>query len=65
MKVLYIHQYFTTRDGAQGTRSYEFAKHLVKEGHEVTMLTGDSALQSLEPTEEGIFTRRYLIDGIH
>ena len=39
MRVLYLHQFFTTREGTQGTRSYEFARHLVQAGHDVTMVT--------------------------
>ena len=39
MRVLYLHQFFTTREGTGGTRSYEFARHLVRSGHEVTMVT--------------------------
>lgn len=38
MRILYFHQYFTTPDGANGTRSYEMAKHLVEKGHKVTMV---------------------------
>ena len=39
MKVLYIHQYFRTRSEAGGTRSYEFARRWVQNGHQVTMIT--------------------------
>lgn len=39
MHILYLHQYFTTRRGATGTRSYEFSRFLVQRGHRVTMLT--------------------------
>ena len=39
MRVLYLHQFFTTREGTGGTRSYELARHLVRSGHEVTMVT--------------------------
>jgi glycosyltransferase involved in cell wall biosynthesis len=39
VRILYLHQFFVTRDGTGGTRSYEFARHLVASGHEVTMLT--------------------------
>ena len=39
MHVLYLHQYFATRKGMTGTRSYEFARHLVGKGHRVTMIT--------------------------
>ena len=40
MKILYFHQHFTTPNGSGGTRSYEFAKHLVNQGHQVTIITG-------------------------
>ena len=39
MRILYLHQFFMTRAGGGGTRSYEFARHLVGAGHEVTMVT--------------------------
>jgi len=39
VRILYLHQFFVTRDGTGGTRSYEFARHLVASGHEVTMVT--------------------------
>lgn len=40
MKILYCHQHFTTPSGSGGIRSYEFARELVKAGHEVTMVFG-------------------------
>jgi glycosyltransferase involved in cell wall biosynthesis len=40
MHVLYFHQHFSTPEGATGTRSYEFACHLISSGHEVTMVCG-------------------------
>ncbi len=40
MKVLYFHQHFSTPDGSTGTRSYEFAKALILQGHEVSMICG-------------------------
>lgn len=42
MRVLYIHQYFSTPDGAAWTRSYWFAKELIANGHAVTILCGSS-----------------------
>lgn len=39
MNVLYLHQYFATRSGAGGTRSYEFSRALLRRGHRVTMVT--------------------------
>lgn len=42
VRILYLHQFFTTRDGTGGTRSYELARRLVDAGHEVTMVTAGS-----------------------
>ncbi len=39
MKIIYLHQYFVTPKQSGGTRSYEFARQLVRMGHEVTMIT--------------------------
>jgi glycosyltransferase involved in cell wall biosynthesis len=39
MKIIYFHQYFNTPDMNGSTRSYEFAKGLIKMGHEVEMIT--------------------------
>jgi glycosyltransferase involved in cell wall biosynthesis len=47
MHILYIHQYFTTPEEGGGTRSYEFARKLVKKGHKVTILTGSKLNNSL------------------
>ena len=38
MRILYIHQYFSTPKGSGGSRSFFFAKELIKAGHEVKML---------------------------
>ncbi|GAA0367821.1 glycosyltransferase family 4 protein [Bacillus horti] len=64
MRILYIHQYFTTRGGASGTRSYEFAKYLVQQGHQVTVITGDAMLESETPIEKGHQVDKYKLDGI-
>lgn len=39
MKILYLHQYFTTRESAGGTRSYEFSRIWIEKGHSVDMIT--------------------------
>ncbi|WP_093882353.1 glycosyltransferase family 4 protein [Syntrophus gentianae] len=39
MRIIYLHQYFTTPEKAGGTRSYEMARRLVAAGHEVHMVT--------------------------
>ncbi len=49
MKVLYFHQHFSTPEGATGTRSFQMAKRLVKEGHTVVVVCG-----SYEMSETGL-----------
>jgi glycosyltransferase involved in cell wall biosynthesis len=51
MRILYLHQFFVTREGAGGTRSYEFARRFVERGHSVRMVTagaGDSITDGIE-----------------
>lgn len=43
VKVVYLHQYFNTADVSGGTRSYEFARRLVRDGHEVHVVTTNRA----------------------
>ncbi len=63
MHILYIHQYFASRKGRTGTRSYEFARYLVGQGHRVTMLT--SGLANTEfPVAEGRPSCEREIEGI-
>lgn len=40
MRVLYFHQHFSTPKGSTGIRSYEMARRLVSDGHDVTMVCG-------------------------
>jgi glycosyltransferase involved in cell wall biosynthesis len=54
MRILYLHQYFMTREGAGGTRSYELARHLVASGHEVVILTAARGATPLRSRVEGI-----------
>ena len=58
MRILYLHQFFMTRGGVGGTRSYEFARRFVAQGHDVTMVTARDA--SAEPADP----LRRVIDGI-
>ena len=54
MRILYLHQFFLTRAGSGGTRSYEFARHLVGAGHEVVMVTAGSGATSGTGIVDGI-----------
>ena len=63
MHVLYIHQYFATRKGTTGTRSYEFSRYLVGKGHKVTMIT--SGLANAEfPVSCDTQHTEFQVDGI-
>ena len=64
MRVFYIHQYFASRKGWTGTRSYEFGRYLAAKGHDVTMLTSGLA-NSEFPVCEGEPCCEHEIDGIH
>jgi glycosyltransferase involved in cell wall biosynthesis len=51
LQILYLHQFFMTREGAGGTRSYEFARRFVERGHRVRMVTAgerDSSVEGIE-----------------
>ncbi|MGY1834622.1 glycosyltransferase family 4 protein [Blastococcus sp. SYSU DS0510] len=58
MNVVYIHQYFRTPRMAGGTRSYEFARRLVTQGHRVSIVTAESESPDTRgwrtSTEDGI-----------
>lgn len=58
VNVLYLHQHFATREGAGGTRSYEFARYLLRQGHQVTMVTAHRQAGGIENV------RHQQIDGI-
>lgn len=65
MKILYFHQYFSTPEGATGTRSYEMARKLLEKGHAVTMVCGTYGMAATGldgPYERGF--RRGMVDGI-
>src|SRR5690348_11984182 len=60
MKIIYLHQYFTTPSMHGGTRSYELARRLVGMGHEVHMVTSDT-----QPMGEAKGWRETNESGIH
>lgn len=63
MRILYVHQFFATRESSLGLiRSYEFARRWVAQGHEVTIITSSSRLP--EAFNHRLFTDG-TIDGIH
>jgi glycosyltransferase involved in cell wall biosynthesis len=44
VRILYLHQFFVTRAGVGGTRSYEFARRFVERGHAVRMVTASDSM---------------------
>ena len=59
MRVLYLHQYFVSPQASGGTRSYEFARRLVKNGHQVTLITSSAFLTDDYRTNERILRRKF------
>lgn len=62
MKILYIHQYFKTPSADGGTRSFEATRRLVEMGHEVELVTSDSAgpmRKWATSFEQGVQIHRY------
>ncbi|MFM7208900.1 MAG: glycosyltransferase family 4 protein [Verrucomicrobiota bacterium] len=65
MRLLYFHQHFATPAGSSGTRSYEFARALVRRGHRVTVVCGAHALSGLDlPQDAAHGWARGTVDGI-
>lgn len=65
MHILYFHQHFSTPRGSAGTRSYEMARRLVRDGHQVTMVCG--SYRGGQTGLDGPFgsgRRSGLVDGI-
>lgn len=61
MRILYLHQHFTTRIGSGSTRSYEFARLLTLRGHQVTVITGMHEHSGL-PQPDQLITKHWFED---
>ena len=59
MRILYLHQFFITRAGVGGTRSYEFARRFVARGHGVRMVTVAEGNRTIEGIEVAGVRRGY------
>lgn len=58
MRILYVHQFFATRESSLGLiRSYEFSRRWTEQGHEITVITSSSRL----PDE---FAKSLFVDGV-
>ncbi|NLT07706.1 MAG: glycosyltransferase family 4 protein [Solirubrobacterales bacterium] len=64
MRILYLHQFFMTREGTGGTRSYEFARRWVEAGHEVTMVTAAGESRPHGGRRRPGLTAERTVDGI-
>ncbi|MDA0658520.1 MAG: glycosyltransferase family 4 protein [Planctomycetota bacterium] len=65
MRILYMHQHFTTHHGFTGNRSYEFAKVLTSRGHEVYMICSGIDNEPRLTLPRGRLWSEVEIDGIH
>lgn len=66
MKVLYIHQHFSTPQGKVGIRSYQMARELLRSGHQVNMICGSYAGAATGLSGPFIRRRREgIVDGIN
>ncbi|MYD85969.1 MAG: glycosyltransferase family 4 protein [Acidobacteria bacterium] len=50
MRILYVHANFSTPQGSWSTRAYDFARHWIARGHQVTIVTGAYDRSDLRPT---------------
>lgn len=62
MKILYFYQYFSTSEGAWGTRVYEFTREWVKQGHEVTVVSSVYAKSDLKAKK---LVSDQIIEGVY
>jgi glycosyltransferase involved in cell wall biosynthesis len=51
VRILYLHQFFITRAGVGGTRSYEFARRFAARGHALRMVTASGGSRNVEGIE--------------
>lgn len=64
MKILYIDQYFSNREGISGTRAYEFARRWTAQGHRVTVLACTSRYSHLGAGIQRRLIACSTVDGI-
>lgn len=66
MHILLVHQVFNSPKQAGGTRHYELSRHLVKEGHQVTIIASTVSYRTAEvlPLARGRWMVREQLDGI-
>jgi lipopolysaccharide/colanic/teichoic acid biosynthesis glycosyltransferase len=64
--ILLIHQNFVSGQEAGGTRHYELARHLVQQGHQVTIIASPVSYLTgqILPSTRGHWTVREQVDGI-
>ena len=67
MRLLLIHQAFSSGDEPGGTRHFEFARHLSQAGHQVVVVASDTSYLTGQPSvaRRGAFTRQLLAGDIH
>jgi glycosyltransferase involved in cell wall biosynthesis len=65
MKALLIHQAFVSPKEAGGTRHFEFAQHLRKQGHDLTIVASSlSYLTGMRATNHSGLVTKEMVDGV-
>jgi glycosyltransferase involved in cell wall biosynthesis len=66
MRITFLCQYFPPEMGAPAARTYEHARHWVRLGHEVTVVTGfpNHPTGIIRPEYRGYWVKRENVDGI-
>lgn len=66
MRILYLSQYFPPESGATQTRSFEMARYLVQQGHQVTVIANIPNHPSgvIHPGFHGRLFERQMLEGI-
>jgi len=66
MRITFLCQYFPPEMGAPSARTYEHARHWVRLGSEVTVITGfpNHPTGIIRPEYRGYFTKRETVEGI-
>jgi glycosyltransferase involved in cell wall biosynthesis len=64
VKLAYINQHFATNAGSTGTRAYDVGRHLLAQGHEVTMICGIFELSGLAPMPPWRLFRTQWVEGM-
>lgn len=59
MRILYLHQYYTTPEAGGGIRSWHISQALVRAGHQVTLLCAHNGEEQVQEDHNGVTVVRF------